>query len=71
CYTCRSFSRAYLRHLFKAREILALQLATIHNLSFYLWLCEEARTAIREKRFSSWKKQLLAELSPARTDVES
>ncbi|MGB5872723.1 MAG: tRNA guanosine(34) transglycosylase Tgt [Bacteroidota bacterium] len=71
CYTCRSFSRAYLRHLFKAREILALQLATIHNLSFYLWLCEEARTAIREKRFSSWKKQLLAELSPERTDVES
>ena len=71
CYTCRKFSRAYLRHLFKAGEILALQLATIHNLTFYLWLCEEARNAIRDKRFSSWKKQLLAELSPEQADVES
>lgn len=38
CYTCRSFTRAYLRHLFNADEILALQLASIHNLAFYLWL---------------------------------
>jgi len=71
CYTCRSFSRAYIRHLFKAREILALQLATIHNLSFYLWLCEEARTAIREKRFSAWKRKLLTDLSREQTEAES
>ena len=42
CYTCRNFSRAYLRHLFQAKEILGLQLATIHNLYFYLWLMREA-----------------------------
>jgi queuine tRNA-ribosyltransferase len=71
CYTCRSFSRAYLRHLFKAREILALQLATIHNLSYYLWLCEEAREAIIQRRFSSWKRRMLEELSEERAYIES
>jgi queuine tRNA-ribosyltransferase len=59
CYTCRNFSRAYLRHLFKAQEILALQLATIHNLFFYLWLVRSAREAILENRFLSWKGTIL------------
>lgn len=63
CYTCRTFTRAYLRHLFKAREILALQLATIHNLSFYLWLTQSAREAILEDRFLSWKDSQLRVLS--------
>jgi len=56
CYTCRQFTRSYLRHLFLAKEILALQLATIHNLAFYSWLMSEARLAIAEGRFSSWKE---------------
>jgi queuine tRNA-ribosyltransferase len=55
CPTCAGFSRAYLRHLFKARELLGYQLATIHNLAFYQWLMKEARLAIREDRFGSWK----------------
>lgn len=55
CYTCKNFSRAYLRHLFNAKEILALELATIHNLSFYLHLIREARKKIIEGRFTDWK----------------
>lgn len=62
CYTCRTFSRAYVRHLFKAREILGLQLATIHNLAFYLWLTRAAREAILEHRFAQWKAAILAAL---------
>jgi queuine tRNA-ribosyltransferase len=50
CYTCRHFSRAYLRHLFMAQEILALRLNTIHNLHYYLRLMEGIRQAIREGR---------------------
>jgi queuine tRNA-ribosyltransferase len=59
CYTCRNFTRAYLRHLFKAREILALQLATLHNLHFYLWLVRSAREAILANRFVGWKSRML------------
>ena len=62
CYTCSNFSRAYLRHLFLVREILALQLATIHNLSFYLWLMRETRTAIKEQRFEEWRKKMVDQL---------
>jgi queuine tRNA-ribosyltransferase len=67
CYTCRNFSRAYLRHLFQVKEILGLQLATIHNLSFYLWLMREARAAIVASRFGSWKIETLRRLN---TDAE-
>ncbi len=62
CYTCRTFSRAYLRHLFQVREILALQLATIHNLAFYCWLMSEARKQIQSRRFIAWKTQMLEQL---------
>lgn len=62
CYACRTFTRAYLRHLAKAREILALQLASMHNLSFYLWLVTEARRAILEDRYAAWKSDILAGL---------
>ncbi len=62
CYACRKFTRSYLRHLFLAKEILALQLATIHNLTFYLWLLREARTAIQERRFYTWKSSVLEQL---------
>ncbi|MBN1999016.1 tRNA guanosine(34) transglycosylase Tgt [candidate division KSB1 bacterium] len=59
CYTCRTFTRAYLRHLYQAREILVLRLVSYHNLYFYLRLMENARKAILESRFSAWKKQFL------------
>ena len=63
CYTCKNFTRAFLRHLFKAQEILALQLASIHNLYFYLWLCREAREAILSDRYASWKAAQLRAMS--------
>jgi queuine tRNA-ribosyltransferase len=71
CYTCRTFTRAYLRHLFKAREILALQLATIHNLHFYLWLVQSAREAILDDRFGGWKSEMLRQLTVSADSLES
>jgi queuine tRNA-ribosyltransferase len=59
CYTCRTFTRAYVRHLFLNKEILGLQLATIHNLAFFLYLTQEARKAILEQRYSAWKSEML------------
>ncbi len=53
CYTCRTHSRAYLRHLFAADELLALRLATLHNLHHYLELMREARQAIEEDRLAA------------------
>jgi queuine tRNA-ribosyltransferase len=67
CYTCRTHSKAYLRHLFQAKEILALQLATIHNLGFYLWLMREARSAILNGRFSIWKRTQLDRMTKQST----
>jgi queuine tRNA-ribosyltransferase len=55
CYTCRNYSRAYLRHLFIAKEILALELSSIHNLHFYLNLVYEAGQRIKDGTFSEWK----------------
>ncbi len=57
CYTCRTFSRAYLRHLFKAGEMLGLRLNTLHNLHFYLSLMDGARRAIEEKRFETFRAE--------------
>ncbi|HSQ75518.1 MAG TPA: tRNA-guanine transglycosylase, partial [Bacteroidota bacterium] len=64
CYTCRNFSRAYMRHLFRAKEILALQLASLHNLAFYLWLTATAREAIIAGQFAAWKAGALAAMAP-------
>ena len=64
CYCCRNFSRAYIRHLFHAKEILALQLASLHNVSFYLWLVKEARRQILESNFSRWKRDFLNRMRP-------
>ena len=61
CMACQNFSRAYLRHLFQADEILGLRLATIHNLYFYMELVKEARSAIFEGRFKEWKHQFFSE----------
>ncbi len=59
CYTCRHFSRAYLRHLFQAEELLVLRLASLHNLTFYLTMMERMREAIAEGRFESWRRDFL------------
>jgi queuine tRNA-ribosyltransferase len=59
CYTCQNFGRAYLRYLFQSKEILGMQLLTLHNLSFYFLLMRDARNAIREGRFASWKANTL------------
>lgn len=63
CYTCRNFTRAYLRHLFIAGEILALELASIHNLHFYLSLTKQARERIIDGSFSEWKDKIINKLS--------
>ncbi len=63
CYTCRNFTRAYLRHLFVAKELLALELASIHNLTFYLNLVREARKHILDNDFSEWKNSIIKKLS--------
>jgi queuine tRNA-ribosyltransferase len=57
CYTCRTFSRAYLRHLYMAKELLSYRLNTIHNVRFYLRMMEGARQAIEEGRFGEFKKR--------------
>ena len=59
CYACANFSRAYLRHLVSSGEILGLQLATIHNIHFFVSLMREARRAILEGRFGPWKASTL------------
>ncbi|MEZ0361067.1 MAG: tRNA guanosine(34) transglycosylase Tgt [Hydrogenobacter sp.] len=56
CYTCKNFTRAYLRHLYKAEEISAYVLGTIHNLSFYHRLMEEIRKAIELGSFESFRR---------------
>lgn len=63
CYTCRNFTRAYIRHLFVAEEILALELASIHNLYFYLELVRQARTKIIDGTFNSWKNEIVNKIS--------
>ena len=63
CSTCKGFSRAYLRHLFKARELLGYQLATVHNLALYHWLLREARLAIVDDRFRPWKAAITSRMN--------
>ena len=58
CHTSNYYSKAYLRHLMVANEILALQIASIHNLSFYLWLVTQAREHIVAGDFNSWKNEM-------------
>ena len=59
CYTCRNFSRAYIRHLFKAEEMFALRLLTIHNLHFLLNFTKRIRQAIAEDRFPDFRERFL------------
>jgi queuine tRNA-ribosyltransferase len=60
CYTCRNFSRAYLRHLYMAKEILSSRLNSLHNLHYYCDLMRRARTAIEEEKWPQFRDQFLA-----------
>ena len=62
-YVDSTYTRAYLHHLYKSQELLALQIGSIHNLAFYLWLVREARRHILEGDFSSWKEIMVRKLS--------
>ncbi|HWR32959.1 MAG TPA: tRNA guanosine(34) transglycosylase Tgt [Chitinophagaceae bacterium] len=59
CEVSKHYSKAYLRHLMKAKEFLGYTIASIHNLAFYLWLMEEARKKIQQKQFTLWKDGML------------
>lgn len=59
CPTCQTYSRSYIRHLLKAKEMLGMRLMVIHNLYFYNHMMEEIREAIRENRYSEYKKKRL------------
>ena len=60
CYACRNFTRAYIRHLIKAEEILGLRLVTLHNLHFYLGIVQEAREAIIDGTFAEFRKEFVS-----------
>jgi len=64
CYTCRTFSRAYIRHLVKASEILAHQLLSLHNLHLLLTLMREMRAAILDGTFTDYATSFLAAYQP-------
>src|SRR5574344_1906663 len=57
CYTCRHFSRAYMRHLFHSGELLAMSLASIHNLHFYLHLMQQAKAHIADGTYEEWARE--------------
>ena len=63
CPACRSYTRAYIRHLLKAGEMLGMRLCVLHNLYFYNHMMEEIRQAIEEGRYQSYKKEKLADLN--------
>ncbi len=58
----KKYSKAYLRHLFACGELIGAQIASIHNLAFYLWLVKEARTKIKEGTFNEWKTKMVIKL---------
>lgn len=62
CFASRHYTRAYLRHLFAAGEFLGMQLASIHNLAFYLELVREARKQILAGTFAGWKERMVPQL---------
>ena len=68
CPTCRSYSRAYIRHLLKAKEMLGMRLLVTHNLYFYNHMMEEIREAIEEHRYADYKKKKLAGFAQAEVE---
>jgi queuine tRNA-ribosyltransferase len=69
CYTCRGYSRAYLRHLHQANEILGARLATIHNLYYYQELMRGLRTAIEQKRLDEFVEKFYRMRRPETPEV--
>jgi len=61
-YVSTNYTKAYLRHLIMSKEILGAQIASVHNLTFYLWLIREAREKIKEGVFSEWKTKMISQL---------
>jgi len=70
CPTCRNYTRSYIRHLFKAKEILALRLCVLHNLYFYNKLMADIRTAIDEDRFKEFKEQKIKDYARGQEELE-
>lgn len=71
CYTCRTYSRAYLRHLFVSGEWLSMRLLSIHNIRFLTNIARDARAAIHEGRFSSWRESWLSRFRGSRSGAAS
>lgn len=69
CPACRNYSKAYIRHLLKAKEMLGMRLCVLHNLYFYNHLMEDIRTAIEEHRYSEFKRQTLYGLQELDGDI--
>ena len=63
CFVDQQYTKAYLRHLFVADELLAMQIASVHNLAFYLWLVKEARREIIAGTFATWKEVMVKRVS--------
>ena len=61
-YVDKQYSKAYLRHLFSAKEMLGKQIATLHNIRFYLWLMETAQEKINNGTFTEWKNKMVKKL---------
>jgi queuine tRNA-ribosyltransferase len=70
CYTCKNYSRSYLRHLFLSGEIFGSRLLTIHNLHFYIDLMRQMREAIQEGRFADFRAQFLASYAKSKAQQE-
>ena len=62
-YVDSSYTKAYVRHLFKANEMLGKQICTLHNIRFYLWLMEQAREKLKDGTFTSWKNMIVKKLT--------
>ncbi len=71
CYACRTYSRRYLRHLYRAGEILAMRMGTLHNITFYHRLMARARQAIQEGKYPDWKADMLLRLSKENQDTRN
>lgn len=68
CPACRSYSRAYLRHLLKAKEMLGMRLCVLHNLYFYNTMMEEIRSAIEQRRYGEYKARKLSGMTAVNTE---
>jgi queuine tRNA-ribosyltransferase len=70
CPACQSYSRAYIRHLLKAKEMLGMRLCVLHNLYFYNTMMEEIRTSLEEGRFKSYKEEKLYNMGQINREKE-